>query len=43
MLPVDLAIRYNPEFLTHAQDFATDKDVFLLAFTEAWTKVMKME
>ena len=40
---VDLFFRIDPELLTITQDFAADKEQFLLELKYAWTKLANMD
>merc|ERR1719192_856611 len=39
----DVLLTLEPQFLTAAQDFASDNDMFLDEFAAAWTKVMNAD
>merc|ERR1719498_427550 len=39
MLKTDLMFRYDAEFLAIAQDYASDNDLFLADFAEAWIRI----
>uniref|UniRef100_A0A7S3ZIM4 Plant heme peroxidase family profile domain-containing protein n=1 Tax=Lotharella globosa TaxID=91324 RepID=A0A7S3ZIM4_9EUKA len=43
MLQTDLVIRWDPEMLTAAQDFASDNQLFLAEFRAAWTRLMNAD
>lgn len=43
MLPVDLALRWEPDFAAIAQDYASNNALFLAEFGAAWTKVMNAD
>ena len=43
MVPTDLDILYQADFLAVAQDFASDKKLFLNAFSSAWTALMNAD
>jgi len=40
MLKSDLILRYDAEFLSIAQEYASNNELFLQEFAEAWTKLM---
>lgn len=43
MLPSDLLLKYDPEMLAIAQEFASDEDVLKRQFASAWTKLMNAD
>jgi catalase (peroxidase I) len=43
MTPSDLALKYAPDFLAIAQEFAADSQAFQAAFASAWTKLMNAD
>lgn len=43
MTPVDLAIRFENDYLAIAQTFASDNSKFISSFASAWTKVMNSD
>ncbi len=43
MLPTDMALRVDPEYLAIVQEFASDNNAFIRAFAGAWTKMMNAD
>ncbi|KAG2424571.1 hypothetical protein HXX76_014451 [Chlamydomonas incerta] len=43
MTPTDLAIKWDPEMLAIAQEFAADNKAFLQTFAGAWTRLMNAD